>query len=41
MSKRHSAIECDGLKTAVEPMNTRVCDGVTVKDQGEARFREF
>ena len=40
-SNRHGAIECDGLKTAIEPMNTVGCDRVTVENQGEARFREF
>ena len=39
-SECHNMIECDALKTAVEPMNTGVCDGVTVQNQGEAPQEE-
>jgi hypothetical protein len=33
-TKRHTAAECDGLETQVSPVNTGVCDGVTVQRPG-------
>ena len=39
-SDHHSDIECDGLRTPVEPMNTKDCDDVTVENHGEGDSEE-